>query len=151
MPLITTGLDGEEHDSFQKQFQYDAYIIKPGFSLKKSTLIASPDSYDKLLLICKHTPTLNPIKKRSSNSVVPSSVSECLINSMPGIPGLAVTCFLRAAMHCADLIRLCRTIMSVLMPHIHAAFLPTSGPTTGQPGGERRRISVSAIRLIAHG
>lgn len=115
--------------------------IKPGFFffLKKS--IASPNRYDKLSLIYKCTPALNPIKKRSSDCVASSSVTECLINSMQGISGLAITCFLRAAMHCADLIWLRRAIMSVLMPHIHATFLLTSGPTKGQPSAERRSIS----------
>lgn len=117
---------GKQHDSFQKQFQYDAWKIKPGlfFFLKKSALIASPDRYDKLSLIFKYTPTLNCIKNRSSDSIAPSSVTECLINSMQGISGLAITCFLRAAMHCADLIWLRRNIMSVLMPPYTCYFPP---------------------------
>lgn len=153
MPLITTGLDGEQHDSFQKQFQYDAWKIKPGifFFLKKSTLIASPDWYDKLSLIYKCTPTLNPIKMRSSDSVAPSSVTECLINSIQGISGLAITCFLRAAMHCTDLIWLRRTIMSVLVPHTcyfpHHLWSCNGAAQRKAP----QRFRASAIRLTAHG
>lgn len=132
------------NNTTRSKSSFNMIKIKPGifFFLKKSTLIASPDRYDKLSLIYKCTSTLNPIKKRSSDSVAPSSVTECLINSMQGISGLAIKCFLQAAMHCADLIWLRRTIMSILMPHIHATSLPTSGPATGQPSAERRSVSV---------
>lgn len=131
------------NNTTRSKSSFNMIKIKPGILfLKKSTLIASPDRYDKLSLIYKCTPTLIPIKKRSSDSVAPSSVTECLINSMQGISGLAITCFLRAAMHCADLIWLRRTIMSILMPHIHATSLPTSGPATGQPSAERHSVYV---------